>query len=221
MLGSYHTNKKSVESQIMQKFVNTQRLQSVKTLANSQLLSVLPSKQQPTATLASLSTNDETSLAMLNMSLMPLNSISSFHNNGAVYLLPPFHEDIFSSHLLKNLRKLYTQLYPTFTIENTSPFFDRSGRVALCGEVFVSVMNATCSNSSSVISAYWPASGHDLSSIDYGEWMKVGTVQYFCKHQATVCTCDNVRQKYEHVLAYVGSRGTLVRTDMAFQQLSV
>ena len=42
MLGSYHTNRKSVESQIIRKFVNTQRLQSAKTLANSQLLSVLP-----------------------------------------------------------------------------------------------------------------------------------------------------------------------------------
>jgi len=59
MLGSYHTNRKSVESQIMRKFVNTQRLQSVKALANSQVLSVLPSKQQRTATLATLSTNDE------------------------------------------------------------------------------------------------------------------------------------------------------------------
>ena len=43
MLGSYHTNKKSVESQIMRKFVNNQLLQSAKVLANSRL-SILPSK---------------------------------------------------------------------------------------------------------------------------------------------------------------------------------
>ena len=57
MLGSYHTNRKSVESQIMRKFVNTQLLQSAKILANSQLLLVRPSKHQPAATLASISTN--------------------------------------------------------------------------------------------------------------------------------------------------------------------
>ena len=185
MLGSYHTNRKSVESQIMRKFVNTQLLQSAKVLANSQLLLVLPSKHQPAATLASLSTNDETSLTML-----PLNSISSFRNNGVVNLLPPFHEDIFSSDLLQNLQTMYTRLYPSFKIEDICPFFVRSGRVALCGELIGSVMNATCSNSSSVISAYWPASGCDLSSIDYGARMKVGTVQYFCKHQLHVSCAD-------------------------------
>ena len=112
MLGSYHTNRKSVESQIMRKFVNTQLLQSAKVLANSLLLLVLPSKHQPAATLASLLTNDETSLTMLNMSLMPLNSISLFCNNGVVNLLPPFHEDIFSSDLqnLDNVHPALSQL---------------------------------------------------------------------------------------------------------------
>ena len=62
MLGSYHTNKKSVESQIVRKFVNNQLLQSAKVLANSRRLSILPSKQQPAATLTSLLTNDETSV---------------------------------------------------------------------------------------------------------------------------------------------------------------
>ena len=113
----------------MRKFVNNQLLQSAKVLANSQLLSILPLKQQPAATLTSLSTNDETSLIMLNMSLMPLNY---FNNNGIVNLLPPFHEDIFSSYLLQNLETMYTRLYLSLTID-MCPFYIRSGRVACVG----------------------------------------------------------------------------------------
>jgi len=33
--------------------------------------------------------------------------------------------------------------------------------------------------------------------------MSVGTVQYFCKHQVVLCTVDNVKQKADHVIAYV------------------
>ena len=202
MLGSFHTNKKSVESQIMRKFVNSQRLKSAEVLANSELLSVLSLKQQPTSTLADFSMDDENSLALLNMSLRPLNSIS-FQNNSVVNILPPFHEDVFSSELQKDLKMFYTQLYPDCTIEKVSPFFIRCGRAVLCGQLIGSVMNATSSNSSFVIAAYWPSSGHNLSSIDYGARMKIGTVQYFCKNQTTVCTSDNVKHNYEHVLAYV------------------
>ena len=99
-------------------------------------------------------------LTTLNMSLMQLHTIVSFHNNGIINVLPPLHEDVFSSELLKSLNTLFTKLYARYTIESCSPFFIRFGRAGLCGQVIGSVVNATSSNSSSVITAHWP--GRDM-----------------------------------------------------------
>ena len=85
-----------------------------------------------------------------------------------------------------------------------SSFFVRWGRVTLCNQVIGFVMNSRCSKSSSVITAYWPTTGNDLSSIDTSVRMSVGTVQqYFCKHQVVLCSVDNVKRNANHVIAYV------------------
>lgn len=122
--------------------------------------------------------------------------------NDAVCLMPPFHEDIFPSEVVRNLDIFYSQLYSHLTIENNSPFFIHSGRAILCGQLIGSVMNATSSSSSSVFTAYWPARGSDITAIDYGVRKKVRCVQYFCKHQLQVRTSDNVRHTFQHVLVY-------------------
>lgn len=81
MLGSFHTNKKSIESQIMRKFVNLQQLQSAKVFAKSELLSVFPSQQSSFSALSSVSSNEET-VTLLGMSTMSLNNVP-----------PPFFHD--------------------------------------------------------------------------------------------------------------------------------
>ena len=153
---------------------------------------------------SSIRSEDQSTLNVLNMSLCPLNSIPSFNNNHAASLLPPFREDVFTSQLLKDLTSLYGKLYAHLSVSHhfISPFFLRSGRINFCGQLIGSEMNAT-SSCSSVIMAYWPSKGDDLSTIDYGERMAVGTVQYFCKHRVTLVNSDNHEEDYEHVLAYV------------------
>ena len=201
LLGSFHTNKRSIEQQIMRKFVNAQRLRSE---ANAQILSLLPSYQQtsqPTSTLVSL--NDEDALHILNLSTSPLTSIQSFENCGIASLLPPLREDVFDSTIVRDLELLYTQLYPNMRLARVSPFYIRSGRAMLCNQVIGSTLNAASSNSSSVIMAHWPARGSDLSSIDYSR-MRVGTVHYYCKHKVKF-TADShdALPSSEHILAYV------------------
>lgn len=115
-------------------------------------------------------------------------------------MLPPLHEDIFSSHLLNDLESFYTMLYPNYSIQCCFPYFIRCGRVTLHEQLIGSVMN---SKWSSVISAYWPTKECDLQSIDYTAHMRIGTVQYFCNHEVVICTTDNTEQKFEHILAYV------------------
>ena len=56
------------------------------------------------------------------------------------------------------------------------------GRVLLAGDLIGSQMPGQNSKSSSVIMAYWPSRGQDLSSID-SSTMQVDTVQYFMQHK--------------------------------------
>ena len=200
MLGSFHTNRKTIETQIMKKFVYTQKLLSAKHKANSEFL-LLFSFDQKFSNLTTESDHDI--FDILNMSVSPPLSIPSFQKTNVINLLPPFHEDIFVSELLNDLETFYTMLYPQYSIECISPFFVRFGRVTLCDQLIGSVMNSRSSKSSAVITAYWPTTGCDLTSINYGAHMRVGTVQYFCNHQVVLRTVDNTTQKFEHVLAYV------------------
>ena len=148
LLGSFHTNKRSIEQQIMRKFVNAQHLRSKANLADTQLLSLLPSSEQPAKpTLTAVSVNDTDILQILRLSSSPLPSIRYFENHGIVSLLPPLREGVFDSTIVKDLELLYTQLYPN-EVARVSPFYIRSGRATLCNQVIGSTMNAASSNRS-------------------------------------------------------------------------
>ena len=199
VLGSFHTNRKAVGTQIMRKFVNTQNLQNVKSKADLNMLIAL--KQQDKV---SLSSKDE-NFNVINLSTMPLDGISFFQSNKAVVMLPPLHEDTFCAELLSNLESFYKIIYPHYIIEHISQFFVRCGRVTLCNQLIGSSMNSRCSNSSSVIGAYWPTFRADVQapSTDYSAKLKIGIIQYFFKHQIVASTPDKYKQEYEHKLAYV------------------
>ena len=199
LLGSFHTNKKSIEQQVMRKFINTQHLRSEAAMGNMEFLSLLPvPSKQTTSSLTSVSFDEIDTLRILNFSSSPLNSIQSFGNSDSALLLPPYHEGILPAEKVKLLKLLYTQLYQSKVVSRVSPFYIRSGRASLCNQVIGSMMNAASCNSSSVIMAYWPSGGNDLSNIDYSR-MHVGEVQYFCKHKVIFSDSDTI----EHILAYV------------------
>ena len=142
----------------MRKFVKAQKLHGAKLKANSELLLTLDSRHVSTSAASQLTVSTAAGsgncLEMLNLSLLPPDRIPSFQRSSSVTMLPPFHEDIFSAELLKDLESFYKMLYPTYDIESVSPFFVRCGRVTLCEQVIGSVMNSRCSKSSSVITAY-------------------------------------------------------------------
>ena len=210
VLGSFHTNKKAPETQIMRKFVNAQKLRGRKLKANSEFLLTLDSRSTSATSQLTASTvsGSESCLEILNLSLLPPDHIHTFEHDSSVTMLPPFHQDIFSAELLKDLELFYKMLYPTCNIESVSSFFVRCGCVTLCNQVIGSVMNSRCSKSSSVITAYWPTTGNDFSSIDTSVQMSVGTVQYFCKRQVVLCSVDNVKRNANHVIAYVKSKAS-------------
>ena len=77
LLGSIHTNKRSIEKQIMRKFTSTQCLRSVSHKMNSQLKLLLPMQHLQTASVvpSCSHTDDVYTLELLSMSSLPLSSI--------------------------------------------------------------------------------------------------------------------------------------------------
>ena len=63
-------------------------------------------------------------------------------------------------------------------------------------------MNRNTANASSVIMAFRPTSGSNLSTINYSR-MSVGVVQKYYKNTVTLGKKNTVEEKNEHVLAYV------------------
>lgn len=205
ILGSFHTNKKAVEVQIMRKFTNTQRLRNNISLANPAILSVLPSDRlldhhsQP---VKEFNVFDAVKMSVNPINTLPLGSFSIDYQSEHVRLLPPLHEDVLNFNHQKALEVLYQQLYPQSTLRST-PFFIRSGRASLYGQIVGSTMNSSSCNSSSVISAYWPRKGQNLSTIDYAARMSIGQVQFFCQHKVKLLQTNTMEKDIEHIFAFV------------------
>lgn len=50
--------------------------------------------------------------------------------------------------------------------------------------------------------AFWPLRHGNVSNIDYVK-MRVGCIQYFCKHQLTICTTNGETTHLPHIFAFV------------------
>ena len=205
LLGSYHTNQKNIEVQIMRKFINSQLLHSTKHNLPVEYRSLLPGRNGYSGDPTSITetADDLTCLSMLTMSSTPLpNPSLSFELNQNVSLLPPSRQRVFSSATVKQLEELYKQLFPNRKIISVSPFHLLSGRSLLCGEVIGSSLNATSCKSSSVITAYWPVRDGPISSLDPSR-VRIGCVQYYAKHSVSYATDNSGVVKCQYVCAFV------------------
>lgn len=202
LLGSYHTNQKNIEVQIMHKFINSQILQTMKTKACPDFLAVLQTGAKKGSAMPSECYTDIDCLKLLNFSTARLPNIDiSFKIDHTVALLPPLSCCVFSAELVKQLEQLYLHLYPQYNIVSIPPFYSFSGRAILCGEVLGSVVNATSCKSASIIMAYWPLRHEVMRCIDYSR-MRVGCVQHYCKHQLTI-SAENGSEQLDHIFAFV------------------
>lgn len=151
---------------------------------------------------------------LLQISSLSSPSIRYFENHGVVSLL----RDVFHSTIIKDLEMLYTQLYPNKVVARVSPFYVRSGHATLCNQVIGSTMNAASSNSSSVIMAYWPARGNDLSSIDYSR-MRIRIVHYYCRHPVVFTVSGyTVHVVNTFWLTLVRNNGILMKNGLEYHQ---
>ena len=108
ILGSYFSNNRSIEPQIMQRFSEHQAI--YEDIAFEKFKSILPRNQQQEDRSRTISN----SLFLLHYSNDPLETIETFawtKDMNAILPLPPFFEEIFSTEEADQLSNLYHQLY--------------------------------------------------------------------------------------------------------------
>ena len=207
LLGSFHTNQKNIEVQIMRKFIYSQLLHGTKHRAQLDFISLLPGGDFDSSGPSILTEpiiDDLDCLSLLNTSISSLpNSALSFETNHNISLLSPSRRCVFLSSTIKQLEQLYKQLYPSRASVCVSPFHVRAGRAMVYGEVLGSMLNATSYNSGSVILAYWPAQDGPITNVDTTR-LRVGSVQYYIKLCVSYSTDDSSQCfKCEYIFAFV------------------
>jgi len=193
IIGSYHTNRKEIENQLMKKFSQAQKLYNMDLPFEDNLLSIISHRycyeQQ---------TNSCSTLYLMRMAQEQLSSIANFACGSGIASIPPYYEHVFTATELQWLTCIYNQLYPEQTGLIVSPFYRMCGRIKLTGDLIGSEMRGPNNITSSVIMAFWPSKGSSLQSTDYST-KNVGVVQFFVIHHLTHSGADNEK----HIFAYV------------------
>ena len=206
ILGSVHTNRKAVESQLLKKFCQEQESCNLQLPSDEQFLSLLPRQSQTLNLTVSDQSNSNMDISKLvKMSYSALVDIDSFSLEAAPTAkgLPPCHEKVLPGQLISKLQSIYKQLYPNKRIVHFPYFYREYGRIILAGDVIGSVKPGPNNSSSSIIMAFWPSAGDSLETLDSVR-MRVGEVQYFIKHTIKVVSIDSSSQVNEtHIFAYV------------------
>ena len=154
VLGAFHSNKKSIELQFMKQFMKKQLTLAQSTLTDTEFHQFFPRINSSTTfgshnsstTLANSVNSDSQLMNVLKLSHSAFNPPEqSFADFGLTKLLPPVREQVFDSDKLSDLTALYQQLHPFLIVNYVSPFHNRSGRVAICGDVIGSLLDHQCS----------------------------------------------------------------------------
>lgn len=182
ILGSYQTNNRLIEVQLMRKFVSEQIARSIE----------LPSVYSNFKDLLPQSTNKGSlknhNLPCSGQTVIELHHLSSpcdpsqpgtdYGISNAEELLHPVTEKVMTSDHFKQLSSVYNQLYPDHEIHHVQRAYIYSKRATLGGELLVS---HSFNKKQSLICAYWPGFGASIKQFDPA-LRRVGRIVYFMKH---------------------------------------
>ena len=199
-LGSYSTNNKNIEIQIMRKFLNHQKAKDLHfPQEHSEFYDLLFKCNETSGSLRNTS-SPECAVIMKQMSNAPLNEIDSFKIGNSCKVLDPKSKRAFKVDELKKLEIIYKQLYPNKQIESISHFYTYVNKVTMNNEIIGSVFSRN--KKASVIGAYWPHEGSSLECIDYTKLL-IGTIQNFIEHKLIMKDSDGTMLEANHLFCYV------------------
>ena len=198
MLGSFPTNKRSIERQLMRKCLILQELHSQPFPEEGQCFKSLLMQHAPLnggGILMSMKEEDIHGLEKL--SAPHLNEYLDFTVIDRVKCLPPVKLIVLNSDQVASLQTTYKLLYPKKEFNTWQRFAKQSSRISISEEVFGSRVASRDSNI--VVNAYWP-SNSTMINTNRCFTLSIGEIQYFVKH--FVSFVDEQGTK-EHLFAYV------------------
>ena len=135
ILGSYHTNTKSVESQFMKKFLTNQAMCGLFLSDNNNpLQEYFPMKTIEEADFSNLTDICDNSTQVQNIvdfPSKPLGNIENVAHNAVINLVPSSFESYFDSVQFQHLTSAIAQLYPNKCIAHLPRNYQRFGKIKL------------------------------------------------------------------------------------------
>ena len=208
IMGAYHTNSKSIESQLMKRFCQEQEIHNLNVEVPFEISQLISSK-----THRKIDNHSDTTflmhLAQAPLDQIPTSGFAFNMDSGAIKALPPCHEKVLCADMYERITVLYHELYPTEQIVHIPYFYHECGRILFGDDIIGSTKPGPNSHSSSVIRAYWPGLAQSLiqSQSNSHERTRVGVIQFYLKH--TIKVHDHASQRpgqtkeIPHLLCYV------------------
>ena len=184
VLGSFQTNNRCIESQIMKKFIFQQQIFKLQFPTEFQDISDLLSlNSQGKGSLKVEEVDPAITIKLNALSHFTLEELHSAYNDSlffstetAINLLPKVHERVLSLEQVGHMKQLYSLLYPKHNISHFSHFYEHSTSASLLGETY----NSGNSRNSVYISL-WPITSHINNMVK-----RICRIDYFLKHTITL-----------------------------------
>lgn len=185
ILGSFQTNNRNIESQIMKRYIFQQQVFKLQ----------FPIEFKDVSDLLNLSNYEKGSLKVEEVSpdqIVKLNALShytleelqstcnntvSFSAETGINLLPKVHEKVLPLGQVNHIKQIYSLLYPNYNITHFSHFYEYSTSASLLGETY----NSGNSRNSVYISL-WPESSNAINNMI----IRVCRINFFLKHIVTL-----------------------------------
>ena len=202
ILGSFYTNQRSIEAQIMRKFVRKQRITStkfpdeVKELFDHVLPNVSESGSLSQSIVSPEILNELKLKATCNIQTtagIKFTTSVSFEQ-----ILPPVYQKFFHQDFADMLDLTYREMYPTVSFKSILLPYMQSARATIASQVLSSKKSRSMSGA--VVVAYWPMKIVREKFV----WpdppiLAAGVIEYFVKHKVVTQEGETL----EHILAYV------------------
>lgn len=185
MLGSYYTNKRNIEAQIMNKFLLHQ--QTLTLNLPPDLADIISGRSMYSMAKGSLMESSVLKLAAIQrldkFKTVDLPTGTSEHFSideptAKEYMIPPSKRKIITQEDAMDLKKTYTFLYPDKEYLPISYACQEVARTCISGQIYGS--QKAKSDKCSVIVAKWPISYENHAESQ----LQVGIVKFFLKHKA-------------------------------------
>ena len=200
ILGSYQTNKRNIELQLMKKFLLQQKI-SIMCLPDElkQYFSILNSYFPEKGSLKSTSPLETSeAIKLYSLSHFTLETLQAKYSNELYFaidsdltldLLPKLYEKVLTTTEADRIKNLYCILYPNYDINHFSLLAQQSNNTVLYG-------NRLTKNS--IFTATWSANSSDHFS------KQICRVNYFIRHSVVMTNIETHQTiKARHIFCYV------------------